>query len=223
MYLESMRVEIPEIQAYTESLIPAESASKLSSRTSAEELGLGRISLSPSEGRLLSFMVRQQGGRKFVEIGTLTGLSAQYILEGLPGEGFLWTLEKNEAHALKAKEALAMHPAGSRAKIVIGDARVTLESLAAEGPFDGVFIDGNKAAYGDYLAWAERNIRCGGLIIADNVFLSGAVWGVPTAQKFSEKQIAIMQAFNKRLADSALYDCVIVPTSEGMTVAIKLT
>jgi predicted O-methyltransferase YrrM len=218
-----MRIETPEIQTYIESLIPAESASKLKSRTSAEELGLGRISLSPSEGQLLSFMVRQQACRKFVEIGTLTGLSAQYILEGMPADGQLWTLEKTEAHAAKAKEALAMHPAGARARIVVGDARVTLEALAAEGPFDGVFIDGNKAAYGDYLAWAEKNVRRGGLIVADNVFLSGAVWGATTVQKFSEKQIAVLQAFNKRLADASLYDSVVMPTSEGMTVAIKRT
>jgi predicted O-methyltransferase YrrM len=218
-----MRIETPEVQTYIDSLTPTESTSKLKSRASAEELGLGRISLSPSEGQLLSFIVRQQGCRKFVEIGTLTGLSAQYILEGLPVDGQLWTLEKTEVHAEKAKEALAMHPSGARAHVVVGDARVTLETLSKEGPFDGVFIDGNKAAYGDYLAWAEKNVRRDGLIIADNVFLSGAVWGASTVQKFSEKQIAVMQAFNKRLADSSLYDSVIVPTSEGMTAAIKLT
>lgn len=26
----------------------------------------------------------------------------------------------------------------------------------AKDLFDGIFIDGNKAAYGDYLAWAEK-------------------------------------------------------------------
>jgi len=216
-----MRFEVTNIQAYIESLTPAESVSKKQSRTAAEELGLGRISLSSSEGQLLSFMIRQKQCRKFVEIGTLTGLSAQYILEGMDGEGLLWTLEKTQIHADKAREALTLHPWGDKATVVVGDARMTLEIVASEGPFDGVFIDGNKAAYGDYLIWAEKNVRAGGLIIADNVFLSGAVWGETTQQKFSEKQISVLQAFNKRLADPNFYQSIIVPTQEGMTFAIK--
>jgi predicted O-methyltransferase YrrM len=216
-----MRFEIPKVQAYIESLLPPESAGKVRSRAAAEELGLGRISLSPSEGQLLSFMIRRHQCRKFVEIGTLTGLSAQFILECMDGAGLLWTLEKTEAHAAKAREALALHPWGDKASVVVGDARVTLETVASEAPFDGVFIDGNKAAYGDYLAWAEKNVRVGGLIVADNVFLSGAVWGESTQQKFSEKQIGVLQAFNKRLSDPECYDSVIAPTPEGMTFAIK--
>lgn len=221
VYLDFMRFEIPKNQAYIDSLVPAENTGKLHSRAAAEELGLGRISLSSSEGQLLSFMIRLHQCRKFVEIGTLTGLSAQYILEGMDGAGSLWTLEKTEAHAVKAREALALHPFGEKAHVVIGDARVTLETVASEGPFDGVFIDGNKAAYRDYLVWAEKNIRRGGLIVADNVFLSGAVWGETTQQKFSEKQIGVLRAFNQRLADPKLYDSVIIPTQEGMTFAIK--
>lgn len=218
-----MRNEIPNEQAYIESLASSEVASKQKSRESAEELGLGGISLSPSEGQLLAFLVRRHQCRKFVEIGTLTGLSAQYILEGMDGEGELWSLEKTGLHAQKAVEALADHPAGKRVHVIVGDARLTLESLKASGPFDGIFIDGNKAAYGDYLAWAEQNVRPGGLIIGDNVFLSGAVWGENEGQagKFSEKQVRIMKEFNKRLADPMLYDSVIIPTKEGMSFSVK--
>jgi predicted O-methyltransferase YrrM len=219
-----MRIEIPKAQAYIESLAAEEAPSKHQSRVFAEELGLGRICLSPSEGRLLAFLVRRHGCRKFVEIGTLTGLSAQYILEGMDGKGELWTLEKADLHAKRASEALAEHPAGKNVHVLVGDARITLENLSASGPFDGVFIDGNKAAYGDYLTWTEKNVRLGGLIIADNVFLNGAVWGDSEgqSQKFSEKQVRVLQEFNKRLADPTLYDGVIVPTKEGLHIAVKL-
>jgi predicted O-methyltransferase YrrM len=218
-----MRIEIPQAQEYIESLAAVEAASKQKSRRFAEELGLGKICLSPSEGHLLSFLVRMQRCRKFVEIGTLTGLSAQYILEGLGEQGELWSLEKTELHAQKALAALAEHPAAKNVHIIVGDARVTLETLKAQGPFDGVFIDGNKAAYGDYLAWAEANVSPGGLIIADNVFLNGAVWGDKEgqSQKFSEKQVKVMQTFNHRLSDPVLYDSVLLPTKEGMHFAVK--
>lgn len=223
MLFTGMRIEVPQAQAYIESLASEEVPSKQKSRDAAAELGLEKICLSPSEGQLLSFFVRTHRCRKFVEIGTLTGLSAQYILEGMGGSGELWSLEKTELHAEKALEALAGHPAGKNAHVLLGDARITLETVKSQGPFDGVFIDGNKAAYGDYLAWAEINICRGGLIIADNVFLNGAVWGNKEgqSQKFSDKQIKVMQAFNKRLSDPALYDSALLPTKEGMHIAVK--
>jgi predicted O-methyltransferase YrrM len=217
-----MRKETSKAQSYIESLAADETPSKQASRRFADQLGLGPICLSPSEGQMLAFLMRMHKCRKFVEIGTLTGLSAQYIIEGMGGQGELWTLEKTEAHALKAQEALQQHPAGKNVHIVLGDARETLQAITTSGPFDGVFIDGNKAAYGDYLAWAEKNVRAGGLIIADNIFLSGAVWGENTEQKFNDKQIKVMQEFNKRLADPTLYDSVIVPTKEGLYCAVKM-
>lgn len=105
-------------------------------------------------------------------------------------------------------------------EFVLGDAREELKKLEALGPFDGIFIDGNKAAYMDYLEWAEKNIKTGGLILADNVFLNGSVWGEASA-RFSEKQIRIMQEFNKRLADPDKFVSVIAPTFEGLYIAIK--
>ncbi|MBC7371442.1 MAG: class I SAM-dependent methyltransferase [Bdellovibrionaceae bacterium] len=219
-----MRIDIPKAQTYIESLASAEALSKRKSRTFAEELGLGKICISPSEGHLLAFMVRTHECRKFVEIGTLTGLSAQYIVEGMGGQGELWTLEKTDLHAKKAIEALSGHPSAKHVHVIVGDARVTLEAVKKSGPFDGVFIDGNKAAYGDYLAWAEKNVRPGGLIAADNVFLSGAVWGENEgqSQSFNDKQVRVMQEFNKRLADPTLYDSVLLPTKEGMFFAVKM-
>jgi predicted O-methyltransferase YrrM len=99
---------------------------------------------------------------------------------------------------------------------------MTLASLESHGPFDVLFIDGNKAAYGDYLAWGEKNVRTGGLIIADNVFLSGAVWGDPTEQKFNEKQIGAVKRMNELAFQSKNFESYFVPTEEGMLVCKKL-
>lgn len=209
-------------ETYIGSLLPGETEQKLQSRRFAEELGLARISISPAEGQLIRTLVRVHGGRKFVEIGTLTGLSAQYIFEALPAGGELWTVEKDPRHGEMSNQVFAqMDQSEKKIHLVIGDARLELEKISIQGPFDGVFIDGNKAAYFDYLAWAEKNLRCGGLILADNVFLSGSVWGESTTQRFSEKQIRIMKEFNQRLADPTLFEAAIVPSYEGLYVAVK--
>nr|BFD61655.1 O-methyltransferase [Bdellovibrio sp. HM001] len=208
-------------EEYMLSLLAEESEPKKLSRQFADELNLGRISINPAEAQLIGTLIRLHGCRKFVEIGTLTGLSAQYIFEALPEGGTLWTLEKEPRHGDYAAQAFAkLDQSKKKIHLVMGDARAELEKLSSEGPFDGIFIDGNKAAYLDYLTWAEKNLRSGGLILADNIFLSGGVWGEPT-QRFSDKQINIMKDFNKRLSDSALFDSAIVPTYEGLFVAIK--
>ncbi len=209
-------------EAYLQNLLSEESSLKKRSRESSEELGLARISISPSEAQLVKTLLQIHGAKKFVEVGTLTGLSAQYFFEALPEGGQLWTLEKDPRHAEKAQEVFSkLDQSKKKIHLVVGDAREELPKLATQGPFDGIFIDGNKAAYLDYLMWAEQNVRSGGLILADNIFLSGAVWGATTTQRFSDKQISIMQQFNQRLADPKLYEAAIVPTFEGLYIGIK--
>lgn len=207
---------------YMDALLLEESSGKKLSRKYAEELGLARISISPAEAQLLKTLLAVHGSKKFVEIGTLTGLSAQYIFEALPAGGELWTLEKDEKHAAMAADVFSkLDQSQKKIHLVLGDAREKLEELSEQGPFDAVFIDGNKAAYFDYLTWSEKNLRKGGLILADNIFLSGAVWGDTTQQRFSEKQVKVMNEFNKRLADPSLFEAAIVPSYEGLYVAIK--
>ncbi|WP_413583288.1 O-methyltransferase [Bdellovibrio sp. HCB288] len=209
-------------EEYLGSLFDKENDGKKLSRQNAEELGLARISISPAEAQLAQVLVKMHNCRKFVEIGTLTGLSAQYFFEALPAGGELWTLEKDPEHARRSSDVFAkLDQTSKKIHLVVGDAREELVKIEAHGPFDGVFIDGNKAAYLDYLMWAEKNLRKGGLVLADNIFLSGAVWGEATTQKFSEKQIRIMREFNERLANPDLYEAAIAPTYEGLFIAIK--
>lgn len=210
-------------EEYVNALLAEENSLKKLAREYAKSLGLARISVAPSEAQLIKTLVQMNNCKKFVEIGTLTGLSAQYIFEGLVEGGELWTLEKDLRHGEKAQAVFdQVDQRRKKIHLVLGDAREELEKLNSLGPFDGVFIDGNKAAYGDYLAWAERNLRSGGLVLADNIFLSGSVWGEQTQQKFSDKQIRVMQDFNKKLSDPSKFKSAIIPTFEGLFVALKL-
>lgn len=212
-----------EQDGYIDSLAPVEGELKNQSREFSKDLGLERISVARAEAQLIKTLIQIHGAKKFIEIGTLTGLSAQYILEALPNDGELWTLEKDPKHAECADKVFSQIEKGSKKiHLVVGDAREKLKELSSMGPFDGIFIDGNKAAYLDYLLWAEENLRSGGLVLADNIFLSGAVWGAETTQKFSEKQIRIMNEFNARLSDPARYQSAIVPTYEGLYIALKI-
>lgn len=203
---------------YIESLLPVENQQMKQSRSAAETVGLNQISLSATEGQLLKFMMSLVRPKKIVEIGTLTGLSANYFLSALPKDGKIWTLEKSEKHAQFAEAAIS----DNRCRVILGDALENLPTLNQEGPFDIIFIDGNKAAYLKYFDWALVNVKKGGLIIADNVFLAGAVWGAMTTQKFNEKQVEAVRTMNKKAFTESDLISVIVPTTEGMLISHKI-
>jgi predicted O-methyltransferase YrrM len=208
---------------YIENLSAPESENKKIARQFSESLNLEGISLSPVEANILKFFVDEIKAEKIVEIGTLTGLSALYILEGLPAQAKLWTIEKSEQHANLAQQALRSYIDQKQCHVLVGDAKDELQKLSDEGPFDLVFIDGNKAAYLDYFNWAVANLRVGGLVVADNVFLAGSVWDDSTQQKFNEKQIKTLQQMNKQAYEDKNLRSLLIPTEEGLLVCKKLS
>ena len=97
-----------------------------------------------------------------------------------------------------------------------------MSNLEDQAPFDMVFIDADKLNYSNYLNWAEQHVRKGGLIIGDNTFLSGAVYGEPTTDRISPSALKSVHEFNQRLGNSTLYASTMLPTKEGWTMGIKL-
>lgn len=214
-------------QHYLDRILPSLDPWETQCRQASDQLNLTGISLAKSEAHFLRWCVELAKAKKALEIGTLTGLSGIYILEGLLDEGSLWTLEKNPEH-MKLAEPILKNCAnhfGKQVHLLLGDARETLLQAEKEAPFDFIFIDGNKAAYLDYLLWSEKNLKLGGFLLADNVFLSGSVSDLQSAvidQKFSKKQIQVMRDFNKRILDSDQWRACFVPTAEGFMLAQKI-
>jgi predicted O-methyltransferase YrrM len=217
-----MRKEISPIYSYIESVLPPESELQTQARHKSEELGLGAISISQTEAYLIQFMAGLIKPQKIIEIGTLTGLSALYFLDLLPaGIGKLWTFEKSPLHIEKSKQILEKYITSNQCEIIEGDAILNLPKISDQGPFDLIFIDANKAAYFEYWNWAQKNISTNGMIVIDNVFLAGAVWGDQTLQKFNDKQISGMKKMTQDILASADFKSAFVPTNEGLLVCFK--
>ena len=102
-----------------------------------------------------------------------------------------------------------------------GKAIDVLQTLKNEPLFDLIFIDADKLNYMNYLTWAEQHIRKGGLIIGDNTFLSGAVYGEPTTQRISPSALNAVHEFNQRLGDQTVFSSVMLPSKEGWTMGMK--
>lgn len=176
-----------------------------------------QISILPEEGKILQLLIRLAGIKTIVEIGTLSGYSTQWMADALPPDGHIYTFEKDLKRAATAKENLH-HP---KITLVTGDALETLPTISAKAPFDMVFIDADKLHYTDYLDWAEKHIRKGGLIVGDNTLLFDAVWREALPDRIRQTALLAMRNFNLRLANPAKYTSILLPTAEGMTVAVK--
>lgn len=187
-------------------------------RAKGEELHPG-MQISPAEGKLLHTLACIAGARRILEIGTFIGYSTLWLARALPEDGALVTLEADEAHADLAASFFARSEVASRIRLQRGAALGTLPALEGER-FDLVFIDAAKREYPEYLDFAERMLLPGGLVIGDNTLLFGAMLGEPR-MKVSLAAAEAMRTFNRRLADPAHYDGILLPTEEGLTVARK--
>lgn len=216
-----MRNEKQPAYEYIENCYGPENEQMQLSRKFADQLGLAGISVSHTEAHLMGFLVGLIKPKKVVEIGTLTGLSCQYFLQSLQQDGIIYSLEKSTEHLALASQALKPWIDCGHCVLVAGDAKEQLPGLSSKGPFDAVFIDGNKAAYKDYWMWAKNNIRSGGMILIDNVFLAGSVWGDLSKQKFSDKQIQTVKEMTKDVFADANFSASFVPTEEGLLLAVK--
>lgn len=181
------------------------------------------IHIAPEEGRLLQVLIKLGGIKKIVEIGTHAGYSTMWMAMALPVSGHIFTIERDKNRISMARETfLHFEEYTSKITLLEGKALDVLSALEKEGPFDMVFIDADKLNYMNYLSWAEQNVRSGGLVIGDNTFLSGAVYGNPSTGRISPSALKAVQDFNQRIGDPDLYCGVMLPTKEGWTMGIKL-
>ncbi len=159
-----------------QALLPADAALDAALQASAAA-GLPAIAVSPAQGKLLHLMARMIAARRVLEIGTLGGYSAIWMARALPPGGRLVTLELDPRHAAVARRNIATAGLSEIIDVREGRALDLLPAIAAEAraPFDLVFIDADKPSNVEYLDWALRLTRPGGVIVVDNVVRRGAV------------------------------------------------
>jgi caffeoyl-CoA O-methyltransferase len=178
------------------------------------------IQVAPLDARHLEILVRMAQVRRAVEIGTLGGYSGVSIARGMGPEGVLHTIEIDSRHAAVAAETFQRAGVSNQVVQWLGPALDVLPRLSERGPFDFCFIDAEKDEYPAYLDWAAANLRRGGIVAADNAFLFGEL---PRALHGSAPgEVRAMDAFHKRLAGSGEFRATVLPTGEGLALAVRL-
>ncbi len=185
--------------------------------------GLPEINVSPLQGSFLALLVRLQGARSILEIGTLGGYSTIWLARALPPGGRVVTLEVDQGHADVATANLARAGLDEVVEVRVGPALDTLAQLLDEGaePFDVVFIDADKLNNAAYFAWARRLTRPGSLIVVDNVVRDGQVLDADS----SDPIIVGTRRLHEAVAADAGVNATVIPTVgakgyDGFTLAL---
>lgn len=157
-------------------LVREDDALRAAARDSADA-GLPQIALSPSQGKLLHLLVRVQGARSILEMGTLGGYSTIWLARALPAGGRLVTLELEQRYADVARANIERAGLSDRVEQRVGPALDRLRDLVGEraGPFDFIFIDADKRSTPQYFELALELAREGTVIVTDNVVRGGGL------------------------------------------------
>ena len=198
------------VDDYINSITVGTDAALDAAAASAAAAKLPPISVTPAHGKLLHLMVRAQGAKRILEVGTLAGYSTIWLARAVPPAGRVITLEANATHADIARANVERAGLSGRIEIRLGNALDTLPQLAAEKqpPFDFTFIDADRPNLAEYFDWAVRLSHPGSVIVVDNVVRKGGVIDASS----DDPNIKGVRRFNDRLKDDTRVSATMVQT-----------
>ena len=154
--------------------------------------------------------------RAVVEIGTGAGVSGLYLLDGMPEDGVLTTIDVEVENQRAAREAFAdagIRP--NRTRVISGRALDVLPRLT-DSAYDLVLVDGDKAEYGAYLDQAVRLLRPGGAVAVTSALWHGRV--ADPAQR--DAVTTAIREVGKRLRDDDRLAPALLPCGDGLLLAV---
>ncbi|WGL60189.1 O-methyltransferase [Pigmentibacter sp. JX0631] len=214
---------LPSVSKYVEDLLSVDShPSQQLALQVAKKRGTPPLQVLPTDGRTLEVIARTIQPTKIVEIGTLCGYSSLFLANALVPGGKLYTCEQSQHHIQVATEVFQTLNLLDKIEIIEGNAVLTLPQLSHKGPFDIVFIDADKLNYPNYFDWAIENLRSGGLLIADNVFVFGYIGEDNIPEQGELKNlVSAMRLFNEKCVKDERLVTTFLPTGEGLMIATK--
>src|SRR5438045_6470623 len=200
---------------YISGLFGSEDELLASLREEADRTGLPPLATSADEGRLLQVLLTSIRARKVLEVGTLGGYSAICMARVLPTGSRLLSIEIEEKHAEFARKYIERAQLSDKIEVRVGRALDVLPSLDGE-QFDAIFLDADKEPLPTYFEWALRLVRPGGLIIGDNALWGGRAYD---GDEPDDKTRGVRE-FNRRMAIDPRVLGIIVPTHDGVAIAV---
>lgn len=169
------------------------------------------------QGNFLAIISKLIKPLNVLEIGTYTGYSTLCLAEGLPAEGVIHTIDKNEE--LLDIQNVYFEKSGFKNQIkqYTGDALAVIPGLNIN--FDMIFLDADKENYIKYLELISPKLNPGGVLLTDNVLWHGKILESTENQDRTTKSI---DNFNKKVHEDKSLKTVILPIRDGISLTLKL-
>jgi len=169
-------------------------------------------------GVTVEVLARSVGAKRVFELGSGFGYSAYWFSRAVGPSGEVHCTDGDPENEKKALDYLSRARLAEPIRWHVGEAVETLQ--ATDGEFDVVFNDIDKPDYPKAWEVARERIRTGGLYICDNVLWSGRV-AVPDPEDTRPHYTEAVLEHNRLIAGDERYLSVIVPTRDGVMVALR--
>lgn len=210
-----MDIVEPRIEAYTRGLHDRyDEPVLLEMEAEGERRGFPIV--GRNVGVVLEMLARSIGAQRVVELGSGFGYSAYWFARGMTSGGELHLTDGDPTNAEQAEAFLARAGVGPAVTFHVGDAVTSLRELV--GDFDIVYDDIDKDGYPEAWRAARDRVRVGGLYVCDNVLWSGRV-----LEENPDRNTAAILEHNGLIADDERFLSTIVPTRDGVFVALRVS
>jgi caffeoyl-CoA O-methyltransferase len=207
----------PRIEAYMEGRLRRFDAPVLlEMEAHAEERGFPIV--GRNVGVTLEVLARSVGARRIMELGSGFGYSGYWHARAVGPDGEVHLTDGDPENATKAADYLERAGLADRVEFHVGDAVAELGTL--DGEFDVIFCDIDKDGYPAAWRAASERLRPGGLYVCDNVLWYGRV-AVEDPDDTRPQYTEAVLEHNRLIADDERYVSTIVPTRDGVMVAIR--
>ncbi len=173
--------------------------------------------ISDQVSAFLHFQLTLLKPSKILEIGTAIGYSGSIMLTYSNAD--LTTIELDGARFSTARRNFTKLGFSSRVTMLQGDAASVLEQLT-EQKYDLIFIDAAKGHYLDYFHKCQSLLNTNGVIIADNVLLSGYIAGEPHIRR-QRTANARMNDFVDYVFSLPNYTTTLLTIGDGVLISTK--
>lgn len=205
-----------KLQLFLRDLLPQEDAVLQELRSYAEMHHVPVV--DPEVAHLLGLLISLLQPEQVLEIGTAIGCSAIYMARAMQ-EGTITTIELQQERYELALENFKRAGVTEKIHAILGDARVLVPKL--EQQYDFMFMDAAKGQYQEFLTVADRILKPGGLLVADNVLLNGWVIDLNYPRHRQKTMVYRMKAFLEQFKENQQYQCSIIPLGDGVALIRK--
>ena len=162
-------------------------------------------------------LARAIGARRIFEMGSGFGYSAYWFARATGADGEIHLTDTDSSNESKALDFLTRAGLEKPIRYHVASAFDAFDEVAGE--FDIVYCDIDKGGYPEAWRRARKRVRMGGFFICDNVLWSGRVARAAEGDAWTEA----IQELNELIAKDPGYRSTIVPTRDGVVVALRVS